>query len=207
MSVVDFKKTQKQLYQPGPQPAIVDVPKMAFIMIDGLGDPNTAASYKAAVETLYGLSYAIKMGNKDKLEYVVLPLEGFWTLDDTSFRGGGAVIADKSKFHLTMCIRQPEFVTPDVFDAAKASLAKKRPELDLSLARLEAFTEGMCAQIMHVGAYDDEPATIAKLECFVAQSGYQADMSGLRRHHEIYLSDPRKTATDKLRTIIRHPVR
>jgi hypothetical protein len=203
----DFKKEYKDLYQPKSVPSIIDVPVMTFIMIDGEGDPNVSPVYKAAVELLYGLSYAIKMGNKAVLEYVVPPLEGLWDLDDGgAFKGGGAAISDKSKFVWTSMLRQPDFVTAIVFEQAKETLAKKKPNLDLSAARLEKYTEGLCVQIMHIGSYDDEPATIAVLDRFATDSGYRLDFSEQRRHHEIYLADPRKTATVKLKTVIRHPI-
>jgi len=202
---VDFKKEYKELYMPKTTPAIVDVEEMIFIMVDGAGDPNTSADYAAALELLYGLSYAIKMGNKAILEYVVPPLEGFWKTSD-DFRGG-APIADKGTFEWTALIRQPDFVTAEIFDAAKGALAKKKPSLDVSKARLEKHTEGLCVQVMHLGSYDDEPATIAAMERYAKESGYAIDISDARRHHEIYLSDPRKTAPEKLKTVIRHPVR
>lgn len=209
--MVDYKKQYKDLYQPK-TPSIIDVPEMVFIMTDGKGDPNTSAEYANALEVLYGLSYTIKMskmgGNQPDgyYDYVVPPLEGFWELDDSSFKGGGAAIKDKSKLIWTSLIRQPEFVTPEVFEWAKTALSKKKPELDLGNVRLEKYTEGLCAQIMHIGSYDDEPATIAALERFINETGYTSDMSGMRRHHEIYLSDPRKTAPEKLKTVIRHPI-
>jgi hypothetical protein len=179
---------------------------MKFIAVDGKGDPNTSAEYSAAVELLYGLSYAIKMGNKAVLEYVVLPLEGFWEVAD-DFKGGGAAIADKSKFIWTMLIRQPDFVTAKLFESAKTTLTKKKPNLDVSKARLDAITEGLCVQVMHMGSYDDEPAAVAALDRFAVENGYIIDMGGTRRHHEIYLSDPRKVAPEKLKTVLRHPIR
>jgi hypothetical protein len=206
--MTDFKKDFKELYQPKTAPALVDVPEMTFIMVDGRGDPNTSAEYAAALEALYGLSYAIKMSNKSVLEYVVPPLEGLWEVDDDGvFKGGGAAIIDKGAFRWTMMIRQPDFVTNTVFEAARTALAKKKPAADLSLARLATFAEGLCVQAMHTGPYDAEGATVAALDQFAAGNGYVIDMSGLRRHHEIYLSDPRKTAPAKLKTVIRHPVR
>ncbi len=202
---IDYKKTEKELYQPKTTPSVIDVPEMKFIAVDGKGDPNSSEKYAAAVELLYGLSYTIKMDSKAVLEYVVPPLEGFWEVAD-NFKGGGATITDKSKFLWTMLIRQPDFVTAELLESAKATLAKKKPGVDVSKARLEAITEGLCVQVMHIGSYDDEPATVAALDKFAADNGYAVDMSGNRRHHEIYLSDPRKVAPEKLKTIIRHPV-
>jgi hypothetical protein len=204
---MDFKKEQKDLYQPKTTQSIIDVPEMVFIAIDGKGDPNTSAEYAAAIEVLYGLSYNIKMNSKSVLEYVVPPLEGFWNVDDDAFRGGGAAVTDKGKFSWTMLIRQPEFVTDDIFETAKTALAKKKPNLDTSKARLEKITEGLCVQVMHIGSYDTEPATIAALDKYAEDNGYEVDMAGNRRHHEIYISDPRKTAKDKLKTVLRHPIR
>jgi hypothetical protein len=203
---IDYKKTEKDLYQPKTTPSIIDVPQMMFIAVDGKGDPNTSAEYTSAVTLLYGLSYAIKMSNKSVLEYVVPPLEGFWSVDD-DFRGGGAAIRDKSKFIWTMVIRQPDFVTADIFETAKAVLAKKKPSLDTSKAQLKTITEGLCVQVMHIGSYDDEPATVAALDGFVIENGYAIDIDDTRRHHEIYISDPRKVAPEKLKTVLRHPVR
>jgi hypothetical protein len=203
---LDYRKTQKDLYQPKTLPSIIDVPEMIFIAVDGKGDPNTSADYIAAVEALYGFSWTIKMSHKAVLEYVVPPLEGLWTVDDVSFRGGGASITDKSKFVWTALIRQPDFVTEEIFVSAKAALAKKKPSLDTSKARLIQITEGLCVQAMHLGSYDDEPATIAAMDRYAVESGYAIDINDTRRHHEIYLSDPRKTAPERLKTIIRHPV-
>ena len=203
----DFKKEQKELYQPKAA-SIVSVPEMIFIMVDGEGDPNTSVEYQTAVETLYGLSYSIKMSKKGGkvtagyFEYVVPPLEGLWWLAS----GSAIDFTKKDNYRWTSMIRQPDFVTPEAFDEAKAALSKKKPGLDLAAARFERFTEGLCAQILHIGNYDDEPKTIEKLERFIAESGYHSDISDLRRHHEIYLNDPRKVAPEKNKTIIRHPV-
>jgi hypothetical protein len=211
MTAFDYKKEFKDLYQPATKPGIIDVPEMVFIMIDGRGDPNTSVEYAHAVEMLYGLTYTIKMskmgGNQPAgyFEYVVPPLEGLWEVDDGTFTGGGMVIADKNRLRWTSMIRQPEFVTPEVFEWAKPVLKGKKPALDTSVARLVKFAEGLCAQVMHIGPYDDEPATVAALEQFIVASGYKNDIPG-RRHHEIYLSDPRKTAPEKMKTIIRHPI-
>jgi len=200
---LDFKKTDKDLYQPSTAPSVVDVPAMMFIAVDGQGDPNTSAEYAAAIEVLYGLSYSIKMGNKAVLEYVVPPLEGLWWLPD----GGSFDPSAKDSFCWTVMIRQPDFVTPEVFGTALEVLAKKKPKLDTSGARLMSFTEGLCAQAMHIGPYDDEPATVAAMELYAAENGYVVDFSDVRHHHEIYLSDPRKVAPEKMKTVVRHPVR
>ena len=211
---VDYKKTEKALYQPKATPSIIDVPEMVFIMVDGTGNPNTSVDYQSAVEILYGLSYAIKMskmaGNQPVgyFDYVVPPLEGLWWLSD----GSEEWYKDKGKYCWTSMIRQPEFVDAAAFEAAKASLAKKKPLLDASRARLEKFTEGLCVQAMHMGSYDDEQQTNSAIMEFINAHGYVSDISEAcqpgsdRRHHEIYLNDPRKTALDKLKTVIRHPV-
>ncbi|MCL1993163.1 MAG: GyrI-like domain-containing protein [Spirochaetes bacterium] len=197
---LDFKKTEKEFYLPKAVPAIIDVPQMLFIAIDGKGDPNSSGEYAAAVETLYALAYSIKMGNKAVLEYVVPPLEGFWG-------GTGGAKIDKSKFEWTMLIRQPDFVTNDFFEAAKIALARKKPAMDTAKARLEKITEGLCVQAMHTGSYDDEGATIALMEGHASEKGFSVDFSPIRRHHEIYLSDPRKTVAAKLKTVLRHPIK
>ncbi|MDR1173084.1 MAG: GyrI-like domain-containing protein [Bacteroidales bacterium] len=203
---IDYKKTEKELYQPGTKPSVVDVPEMLFIAVDGKGNPNTGAEYSAAVELLYGLSYTIKMGNKKILEYVVPPLEGFWGVTG-DFKGGGAAIPDKDRFVWTALIRQPDFVTTEMFENVKSTLAKKKPNLDVSKARLETINEGLCVQVMHIGPYDDEPATVAMLDKFADQNGFVIDINDIRRHHEIYLSDPRKVAPEKLKTVLRHPIK
>jgi hypothetical protein len=205
----DFKKEYKSLYAPTEKPSAVDVPEMTFIMVDGKGNPNTSAAYKAAVEVLYGLSYGVKMSKtggarpEGYFDFVVPPLEGLW------WNANGGVItdiSDKAGFCWTSMIRQPDFVTPEVFESIKAVVAKKKAGLDVSAARLQKFPEGLCAQILHVGSYDDEPRSTAVLEQFIAASGYSADFTNKRRHHEIYLGDPRKTAPEKLKTIIRYPI-
>ncbi|MDR0875151.1 MAG: GyrI-like domain-containing protein [Clostridiales Family XIII bacterium] len=209
--VIDFKKTQRELYQPGGKPSVLEVPEMVFIMVDGQGDPNTSADYQNAVELLYGLSYAIKMSKKGGTvpegyyDFVVPPLEGLWQVGGGN-GGGDFGKWDKSGFRWTSMIRQPEFVTPEVFAAAKAVLARKKPGLDLAPARLETYAEGLCAQVLHVGSYDEEPETINALFDFIAASGFRVDVSETRKHHEIYLGDPRKTAPEKLKTVIRYPI-
>jgi hypothetical protein len=209
MKPIDFKKTEKELYQPKTAPALADVPEMTFLMADGAGDPNTGATYKAALAVLYGLSYGVKMSGKGAarpdgyFDFVVPPLEGLW------YGAGGGLIADitdKDSFCWTAIIRQPDFVTPEAVARIKAAAAKKKAELNFSAARLQRFSEGLCAQILHIGPYGDEPRSVAVLERFIADSGYRADFTEKRRHHEIYLSDPRKTAPEKLKTVIRYPI-
>ena len=211
MDKLDYKKTYKELYQPKTKPSIIEVPEMIFIAIDGEGNPNSCPEYKAAFEVLYGLSYAIKMSKMNGtqpagyFEYVVPPLEGLWQVDGVDFDGMN--VTDKDKFKWISMIRQPEFVTEEVFEQAKLVLKKKKPALDLSKARLMKMTEGLCVQIMHKGSYDDEPASIEQMKRFLDENGYIEDFSEGRLHHEIYLSDPRKCSTDKLKTVIRHPIK
>ena len=209
-NLFDFKKEYKALYLPPTKPQLIDVPEMVFIMVDGNGDPNNSAEYQHALALLYGLSYTIKMSRKNGsepegfYEFVVPPLEGFWWGEEGLFDSSQSL--DKGRFCWTSMIRQPEFVTPEVFASMQQVLSKKKPELDVSLARLETMTEGACAQIMHIGSYDDEPASIDMLEHFITESGFRNDISASRRHHEIYLNDPRKTAPEKRKTVIRHPI-
>lgn len=211
MDKLDYKKEYKDLYQPKTKPSIIEVPEMIFIAIDGEGNPNSCPEYKAAIEVLYGLSYAIKMSKMNGtqpagyFEYVVPPLEGLWQVDGVDFDGMN--VTDKDKFKWISMIRQPEFVTEEVFEQAKLVLKKKKPALDLSKARLMKMTEGLCVQIMHKGSYDDEPASIEQMKRFLDENGYIEDFSEGRFHHEIYLSDPRKSSPDKLKTVIRHPIK
>jgi len=208
---IDFRKTDKELYQPGTSPSIIDVPEMIFITVDGQGNPNTGAAYQDALEVLFGLSYSIKMSKmsgtqpEGYFEYVVPPLEGLWWSEDKDFNGTN--LLDKDRLFWTSLIRQPDFVTPEVFEFAKAAFSKKKPRLDTSKARLERTSEGLCVQAMHIGPYEDEPATVAAMERYAGENGYAIDINETRRHHEIYLADPRKVAPEQLRTVIRHPVR
>lgn len=209
MDKIDYKKTEKHLYLPK-APAIVEVPEMVFFAVDGRGDPNTAPAYKEAMELLYGLSFTVKMsrmGGEEPtgyFDYVVPPLEGLWWTADPAFDGRPA--ADKGAFFWTSMIRQPGFVTEEVFSWACGRLAKKRPELDLGKARFWRWEEGLCAHLLHIGPYDAEAASIDALAAFIAEQGYTQDFSATRRHHEIYLGDPRRTAPEKLKTVIRHPI-
>ncbi|MCE5286466.1 MAG: GyrI-like domain-containing protein [Pelosinus sp.] len=210
MDKLDYKKAYKELYQPKTEPNSIDVPEINFMQIDGRGNPNEPdGEYQRAVETLYALSYAIKMAPKNGwtpagyFDYVVPPLEGLWWLD-----GGEAFdYSDKSKFCWTAMIRQPEFVTGEVFSQALSLVKKKKPGLDLANVRLAALAEGLCVQCMHIGSFDEEPATLAKMKQYMEENGLVCDLSAARRHHEIYLSDPRKTAIAKMKTVLRYPVR
>ena len=210
MDKLDYKKEYKDLYQPATKPSVIDVPEMIFITVDGNGDPNTCDEYKEALELLYGLSFAIKMSKMNGtqplgyFEYVVPPLEGLWRVEGVDFDGTN--ITDKSRFKWRSMIRQPEFVTEALFETAKAALQKRKSQLDVSKARLIKLTEGLCVQIMHKGSYDSEPESIEKMRRFAAENGYREDFSVGRLHHEIYLSDPRRCAPEKLRTVIRHPI-
>lgn len=211
MSKFDFKKEYKNLYLPGKQPVIIDVPGMKFIMVEGKGNPNTCKEYSDAMEILYGLSYGIKMSKMNGtqpegyFEYVVPPFEGLWWVEAGGF--DGMKITDKDKLCWISMIRQPDFVTEAVFEQAKVNLKKKKPDLETAKASFRTFEEGLCAQVMHTGPYDDEPETIRKLIDFIEESGYEQDISDKRMHHEIYLGDPRKTKPENLKTVIRHPIR
>ncbi|AIQ54157.1 GyrI-like domain-containing protein [Paenibacillus sp. FSL R7-0331] len=210
MEKKDFKKADKALYQPKTEPGVVDVPEMIFIQVDGQGDPNEPeGEYQRAVETLCALSYAIKMAPKSGpapegyFEYVVPPLEGLWWQEGIH----GVDYTRKDKFSWTAMIRQPEFVDSQVYAAAVETVTRKKPQIDISAARLVTFIEGLCVQCMHIGSYDDEPATVDKMNRYIAEQGLLCDLSDVRKHHEIYLSDPRKSDIAKLKTIVRHPVR
>lgn len=210
MEKFDFKKEYKDLYMPKTEPSIVTVPEMKFIAVRGSGDPNTSAEYKQAMEILYGLSFTIKMSKMNGsqpdgyFEYVVPPLEGFWSVNDGIF--DGLNITDKSKFHWISVIRQPDFVTESVFEQARAE-AEKKKKTDMSKAEFITVSEGLCVQSMHIGSYDSEPSTILKMRKFAEKNGYSEDLSDTRLHHEIYLSDPRRCTSERLKTVIRHPIK
>lgn len=210
MEKFDFKKEYKDLYMPKTEPSIVTVPEMKFIAVRGKGDPNTSPEYKQAMEILYGLSFTIKMSKMSGrqpdgyFEYVVPPLEGFWSVNDGIF--DGLNITDKSKFHWISVIRQPDFVTESVFEQARAE-AEKKKKTDMSKAEFITVSEELCVQSMHIGSYDSEPSTILKMREFAEKNGYSEDLSDTRLHHEIYLSDPRRCAPERLKTVIRHPIK
>lgn len=214
MEKLDYKKAYKDLYQPAAKPSLIEVPEMIFFAVDGEGDPNTCSAYKEAMEILYGLSFTVKMSKMNGtqpegyFEYVVPPLEGLWYLNsDDGVAFDGLNVTDKNKFKWVSMIRQPEFVTERVFEDTREKLAKKKPQLDLGKARFIRNTEGLCVQIMHKGSYDSESESILKMKKFAEENGLPEDFSAERLHHEIYLSDPRKCAPERLRTVIRHPVR
>lgn len=204
---IDYRKEYKNLYQPKTQPSLIDVAAIPFIVIDGEGAPQNQP-YQDAIQALYALSYTIKMSQKSGqqphgyFDYVVPPLEGFWSCKNEAFD-----INKKDDWVWTSVIRQPDFVTPDVFAWAVNECKRKKPDVDVSSARLQTITEGLCVQIMHIGAYADEPTSLALIDEFIAANGLINDVSDTRRHHEIYLGDPRKTATNKLKTILRIPAR
>jgi hypothetical protein len=199
---IDFKKELRSLYRPSAKTfSIVDIPEMSFLMIDGHGNPNTSPGYQAAVEALYGLAYTIKFMLKDDPatdDYVVPPLEGlWWTADMADFS-----LEDKEAWDWTMMIMQPEWVTTEVFKRAKIETAEKKELPALDNVRLATYSEGLSVQILYVGPYDDEAPTIARMHAYAHDEGYE--LGG--KHHEIYLSDPRRTAPEKLKTVIRQPI-
>ena len=205
----DFKKEYKEFYMSKSVPEIVTVPKANYIAVRGMGDPNQeGGAYQSAVSILYAVAYTLKMSYKtdyrieEFFEYVVPPLEGFWWQEGVD----GIDYGDKSTFHWISVIRLPEFVTKKDFDWAVEEAARKK-KLDCSLAEFLTIEEGLCVQIMHIGPFDNEPSTVALMDQYIAENGYANDMNETRLHHEIYLSDARKAAPEKWKTIIRHPIR
>ena len=205
----DFKKEYKEFYMSKSVPEIVTVPKANYIAVRGMGDPNQeGGAYQSAVSILYAVAYTLKMSYKTDyriegfFEYVVPPLEGFWWQEGVD----GIDYGDKSTFHWISVIRLPEFVTKKDFDWAVEEAARKK-KLDCFLAEFLTIEEGLCVQIMHIGPFDNEPSTVALMDQYIAENGYANDMNEARRHHEIYLSDARKAAPEKWKTIIRHPIR
>lgn len=205
----DFKKEYKEFYMSKSVPEIVTVPKANYIAVRGMGDPNQeGGAYQSAVSILYAVAYTLKMSYKTDyriegfFEYVVPPLEGFWWQEGVD----GIDYGDKSTFHWISVIRLPEFVTKKDSDWAVEEAARKK-KLDCSLAEFLTIEEGLCVQIMHIGPFDHEPSTVALMDQYIAENGYANDMNENRLHHEIYLSDARKVAPEKWKTIIRHPIR
>ena len=205
----DFKKEYKEFYMPKDKPAIISVPKMNYIAVRGKGDPNDEnGEYKAAIGLLYVIAFTIKMSKKDDhqidgyFDYVVPPLEGFWWME----RREDIDYAHKEDFCWISVIRLPDFVTEDDFGWAVDTATKKKKQ-DFSKVEFLTIEEGLCIQCMHIGSYDDEPSTVASMLEFMEQQGYELDISDKRMHHEIYLSDARKVAPEKLKTVIRHPIK
>ena len=205
----DFKKEYKEFYMPKNKPEIVTVPKANYIAVRGKGNPNEIdGAYQQAISIIYAVAYTLKMSYKTEhkiegfFEYVVPPLEGFWwqdNVDDIDY-------ADKAAFNWISVIRLPEFITKKDFEWAVETAPEKK-KLDCSSAEFLIVDEGLCVQIMHIGAFDDEPQTVALMDEYIAQNGYENDITESRLHHEIYLSDARKVAPEKWKTVIRHPIK
>ena len=204
MSKVDFKKACEHLYQPSAGAfTVVEVPPMQYLMIDGHGDPNTAQAYQEALEALYAVAYKIKFLSKKQLgkDYVVPPLEGLWWAEEMETFSSAR---EKSAWDWTMMIMQPEWINAEMVAEAVTLVQKQKDPPALPKLRFEMYDEGLAVQILHLGSYDDEGPTLQRLHGeFIPQQGYE--MQG--KHHEIYLSDPRRVAPDKLRTVLRQPVR
>ncbi|WP_294833666.1 GyrI-like domain-containing protein [uncultured Gemmiger sp.] len=205
----DFKKEYKEFYLPKAKPELVTVPPMNYIAVRGKGDPNEEnGAYKQAIGLLYGVAYTIKMSKKGDhriegyFDFVVPPLEGFWQQEGTATID----YVHKENFEWVSVIRLPDFVTKADFDWAvrEATIKKKQ---DFSAVEFLTIEEGLCVQCMHTGPYDNEPETVAAMDAFLAENGYATDITDTRWHHEIYLSDVRKTAPEKLKTVIRHPIK
>lgn len=205
----DFKKEYKEFYMPKNKPEIITVPKMHYIAVRGTGNPNEeGGAYQQAVGVLYAVAYTLKMSYKTDyriqgfFEYVVPPLEGFWWQEGIE----GVDYGNKDTFHWISVIRLPDFVTEEDFKWAVETASKKK-KMDCSAAEFLKIEEGLCVQMMHHGSFDDEPASVALMDAFLEQNGYINNFSENRMHHEIYLSDPRKCSADKLKTVIRHPIK
>lgn len=205
----DFKKEYKEFYLPPQKPVIVALPSMNYICVRGTGNPNEEnGAYKTAMGLLYGIAFTIKMSHKGRrkidgyFEYVVPPLEGLWWQEGVC----GVDYTSKEAFHWISMIRLPDFVSQADFDWAVGEAANKK-KLDFGAVEFFTYHEGLCVQCMHLGPYDDEPATVHAMEQFAAEQGYTIDISEKRLHHEIYLSDPRKMDAAKMKTVVRHPIR
>ena len=205
----DYKKEYKEFYMPKNKPSIVDVPKMNYIAVRGKGNPNDEdGEYKQAIGLLYGIAYTIKMSKKTDhqingfFDYVVPPLEGFWWQEGIN----GIDYSHKEDFCWISLIRLPDFVTKADFDWAVEEATRKK-KTDFSKVEFLTYQEGLCVQCMHIGSYDNEPATVELMDSYAQENGYVTDISATRYHHEIYLSDARKVAPEKLKTVIRHPIK
>lgn len=207
--VFDYKKEYKEFYLPKSEPSIVTIPKMNYIAVRGQGDPNDEdGDYKAAIGLLYAIAYTIKMSKKvdhqiyGYFDYVVPPLEGFWWQNGVD----GIDYAHKENFQWISVIRIPDFVKEDDFRWAVDEATEKKKQ-DFSKVEFLTVEEGLCVHCMHIGSYDDEPATVSMMHEYMEHQGYELDITDKRLHHEIYLSDARKVAPEKLKTVIRHPIR
>ena len=205
----DYKKEYKEFYLPRKKPEIVDVPAMNYIAVRGTGDPNREdGEYQKAIGLLYAIAFTIKMSKRGGhridgyFDYVVPPLEGFWWQEGVE----GFDYTSKELFHWISVIRLPDFVSRDDFAWAIAEATAKKKQ-DFSRVEFLTIEEGLCVQMLHIGPYDDEPGSVAMMDAFIAEQGYGNDFSDTRLHHEIYLSDVRRTAPEKLRTVLRHPIR
>jgi hypothetical protein len=205
----DFKKEYREFYLPKNAPQIVTVPPANYIAVHGQGDPNEeGGAYQAAVGVLYAVAYTIKMSKLGDrridgyFDFVVPPLEGFWRQEGID----GFDSTRKELFYWISVIRLPDFVTREDFGWAREAAAKKK-KLDCSAAGFLTVDEGLCVQMLHLGPYDDEPASVARMDEYLAENGYENDFSDTRLHHEIYLTDARKVAPDKWKTVLRHPIR
>ncbi len=205
----DYKKEYKEFYMPEKKPSIVMVPSMNYIGVRGKGDPNEEeGEYKQSIGLLYGIAYTIKMSKKGNhqmdgyFDFVVPPLEGFWWQDGVK----GVDYSRKEDFRWISLIRLPDFVTRDEYQWAVEEGTRKKKK-DFSKVEFLSIDEGLCVQCMHIGPYDAEPETVARMHEFIDQQGYTLDITDERHHHEIYLSDARKVAPEKLKTVIRHPIK
>lgn len=206
----DYKKEYKEFYMPKGKPAIVEVPKMNYLAVRGKGNPNDEdGEYKRSIGLLYGVAFTIKMSYKGShkiegyFEYVVPPLEGFWQQEGMR---DAFDYNNKDAMRFISVIRLPDFVTKADFDWAVAEASRKKKQ-DFSAVEFWTYEEGICVQCMHKGNYDDEPATVELMHKFMAENGYELDITDKRLHHEIYLSDPRRCDASKLKTVIRHPIK
>lgn len=205
----DYKKEFKEFYLPKSKPNIIEIPKMNFIAVRGSGNPNDEnGEYKASIELLYSIAFTIKMSYKGShkiegyFQYVVPPLEGFWWQQNIN----GIDYAHKEKFNFISVIRLPDFVAKEDFNWAISEATKKKNK-DFSKVEFFTYHEGLCVQCMHIGSYDNEPKTIALMNQYAKENDYEIDITDVRYHHEIYLSDPRRCNIERLKTVIRHPIR
>jgi hypothetical protein len=211
MKTLDLRKQYKDLYKPAAKKAVlVQVPRLQFAMIDGAiekgEEPGTSPAFREAMMALYGLSYTLKSTSKlrkvNPIDYPVMALEGLWWVEDGRFE-----LAVKDNWHYTVMMLQPEHITQTMFDEAREQIRKKRGDsVSLSKARLEHFEEGLCVQMMHIGPYATEPATVEIMRAFAEEQGYRDCVGRIGKHHEIYMSDPRRVSPERLKTVVRHPV-